>query len=169
MSERIFRKFLIILLLSLIFVIEIGYASFSTELDYIDCLEDNFDIKFENANIVNSLGVDLDGTMVEISPGGKNLNVNVSDLQYPGAGVEFSVDVVNRGDYKSIIEAIITKGLESDDIRVNILNEEKIVGMELEPNESQKVHFTVVWDYNSTKAIKEAKSFKLIINCRQSL
>ncbi len=170
MSARIYRRFLIILLLSLIFIIEIGYASFSTGMDYTDYSGDSFDVRFENAEIINSVGVDLEGTTIEVSPGGKYLNVNVSNLQYPGAGIEFSVDVVNRGECRAKVESIIPCGLEeSRDIKVNILDEENINEIELDPNESHNIHFTVVWDYNCTKEIKDVKEFRIVINYKQAL
>ena len=58
---------------------------------------------------------------------------------------------------------------EDNNIKVNITNRDMAEDKELNPHESYNLHFTVVWDYNSIKEIKEAKSFNLIINCKQAI
>lgn len=53
--------------------------------------------KNQNVEVVNFAGILEENIITQVSEDANNLRIQVKDLQYPGAGVEFSVDIVNVG------------------------------------------------------------------------
>ena len=106
--EKENKNTLIIILIILLLLLAVGYASFSDILTISGTAnaKGTFNLEFQNAEIVTAVGVDEEGTKAEISEDKNTLNVNVADLAYPGAGVEFSVDIVNVGSIPAVVNAV---------------------------------------------------------------
>jgi hypothetical protein len=162
------NAFIIITLLTMVFTLTIGYAKIGNTETYGMPINSNFKLDFANATLVNSQGINNENTTCTISNSSQDLIVNVSDLAYPGAGAEFSVDIINTGNIKTKINSIEISKNESPDLKITILNEDKLENLVLQPCQSTNMHFTVVWDYNSTTPFLKT-NFELHVNYSQTI
>ena len=159
------KKILIIVLLSLIFFIDIGYAKFSNATS--DVVSSNFNVRFENAEVVSKIGVN-EREGIKVVQNNRILTLNGIDLKYPGAGIEYSVDIANRGTVPVKIESLNTSNFKSGkQIKLNVTNfKENTI---LKPGETTNIHVTVIWDEASTEQINESINFDLGINYKQAI
>ena len=161
---------LIISLLAAILLMNIGYAevtnvNISSNTAYIS---NDFNVKFSNISIVKSVGANILDTESLISSDKKSIDLNNIELAYPGAGIEFSVDILNNGVIPAKINSIDVTGLDYNSIiQVEICNNVK--DMILNPNDVQNIHIIVKWDVNSKTIIEEKQNFNININYVQSL
>ena len=172
MSIKINKTILVLALISMIFVLNISYAKTSDTLALKSTCSNlgDFNIIFNNAYVVKSCGVDISQTIAKTSPDLKSLYVNVSDLAYPGAGAEFSVNIVNNGSISAKLQSINIKGLEDTNILdVEILDYNKLKDKILSPNDIYNLHFIVKWNTNSTASFEEPINFNLKINYTQAI
>lgn len=161
-----FKKtnFIIIIIALLILILGVGYASASTNINVEGTANAKrvFGLKFENEKIVNSIGVNEEKTLIKISDDKDKLFVNAGDLRYPGAEVEYSVDIVNTGSYSAQINEIETIGLEENSvIQVSGLN---IDFPTLKPGEKYNLVFSIKWNEESNISADENLYFELIMN-----
>ncbi len=171
MSKKTNKIILIFTLLSIFFILNISYGKNFNVLATSDTVTSygDFNIEFKNLTIVKSAGVNLSNVQNKISSNSTDLSVNVPDLAYPGAGVEFSVDITNRGTISAKLESINITGLNDDSmIKVNVLDKENIANTVLEPEDVYNLHFTVEWDKNYNTVINEESNFKISINYVQA-
>ena len=169
--KRIF-KFILMELVIVILLLNVGYAKVSSVSDNSKTSFSNgvFDVQFANASVVKSAGVNTDETFIKLSNHGQSLSVNVSDLAYPGAGAEFSVNIVNNGSIPVKISSIEVQGLNNSSfLKVNVLNEANIDNKVLNSGEICNMYFTVVWDKSYTYSLNETANFSLKINCIQAI
>lgn len=174
------KNLLIIILIVLLLVLGIGYAAFSDTLTISGTAnaKGTFDLEFQNADVVEgkAVGVRLEGenaTSAEISANKNTLVVKVADLAHPGAGVEFTTDIVNVGTIPAKIEKI-----EATNITGNADGVIKIKGLEvlntehpvIGAGEKCNIHFTVEWPKDSTVQLKEVENltFSLGVQYTQS-
>ena len=161
------KSFIIIALLIMIFTINVGYAKTSNQELSCTPYNSDFHLEFSNPVLENYQGINKEKTNIILTNNNQALVVNVSELAYPGAGAEFSVNIVNSGSLKTKIDSIKVSGLDNSNLKVSVLNEDSIINKELNPNQSCKINFTVVWDYNS-KYLNET-NFELLLNYSQVL
>lgn len=157
------KNLVIIILLVLLLALAVGYAIFSDTLTISGTANANgsFDLQFQNVEVVNFAGILEENIITQVSEDANNLRIQVKDLQYPGAGVEFSVDIVNVGTIPAKVEEVgimnwgsnyykplvVLKGLDV------ITTEHPIVN----PNEKCNIHFTVEWPKEYTEPIDAKK------------
>ncbi len=168
------KNVVIVALIVMLLLLAVGYAAFSDTLTISGTAnaKGTFDLQFENAEIVKAVGVtmpdstaeglatdDAEGTNVtsaKISADGNTLNVNVADLAYPGAGVEFSVDIVNKGSISAKVNDLVPNGLEGNDIiKIEGLDQITLDHPTIKAGEKCNIHFTVFWPENSTEVLPE--------------
>lgn len=162
----------ILVLLSFIFWLNFGYAHSSSTLSINGTanISGKFDMQFSNAKMLNAVGINKESTTIEISRDYNNLIVNAGDMQFPGAGVEYSVDVINKGTVPARLESVNCVGLENTKaIKViGLDNIEKCCPV-LQPNEKYNIRFGVVWDEKCTESINEKISFSFSMNYVQDI
>lgn len=168
------KKMLIIVLVTLLLVLAVGYAAFSDVLVVSGTAnaKGTFNIEFQDAKVVTSAGVDLTKTKAVVSENKNDLSVVVADLSYPGAGVEFSVDIVNTGTISADITKVNRKDIKgSKNIKIKGLDVIDDDHKTLAPGEKCNIHFTVEWPESSTQALEkgnEEVKFELSIQYTQS-
>lgn len=165
------KKFIIVLLLFFFFMVNVGYAKIidSSEISETSNVSNDLTLEFKNPKMESFAGINLRKTSCNIINNGKTLNVHVSELEYPGAGVEFSVDIVNSGNIKMTLDSINVTGIKNDSaLKVKVLNRKQIANRILSPNEKCTVYFTVVWDYNNNN-INNINDFEISFNYYQAL
>lgn len=162
MTKRKTNKNLVIgLLIVLMLLLAVGYAAFSDILTISGTVNAKgiFDLEFQNAAIVKSAGVRLAGensTSAEISSDKDILIINVADLAYPGAGVEFAVDIVNVGTIPAKVQAVIpTQITENDVIKIKGLEVITTDHPVIAAGEKCNIHFTVEWPQDSIAQLVE--------------
>lgn len=172
MSIKRFFKFILIELAIMVLLLNVGYAKVSNASDNSEVAFSNgiFDVQFENASIVKSAGVNTEKTFIKLSNNGQNLTTNVADLAYPGAGAEFSVNIVNNGSVPVKISSIVVEGIDDTSfLKVSILNENSLNNKILYSGEKCNMYFTVVWDKSYTYSLNEVANFSLKVNCIQAI
>ena len=168
------KNLIIIALLIILLALAVGYAAFSDILTISGTAnaKGTFNLEFQNAEIVTAVGVNEEGTKAEISEDKNTLNVNVVDLAYPGAGVEFSVDIVNVGTVPAQVNAVTPTNITgSEHIKIEGLDAITTAHPTIETGEKCNIHFTVEWPVTVTNAIEEngeSTSFNLEIEYTQS-
>ena len=167
------KNVIIVLLLILLLVLAIGYAAFSDILTISGTAnaKGTFDLEFQNAEIVTAVGINEEGTKAEISEDKNTLQVNVADLAYPGAGVEFSVDIVNVGSIPARVNAVTPTNITgSEHIKIEGLEAITTDHPTIEAGGKCNIHFTVEWPVTATDPLgenEESTSFGLEIEYTQ--
>ena len=163
----------IIVLIVLLLLLAVGYAAFSDVLSVSGTAnaKGTFNLEFQNAEIVTAVGVNEEGTKAEISEDKNTLNVNVVDLAYPGAGVEFSVDIVNVGSIPAQVNAVTPTNITgSEHIKIEGLEAITTDHPIIEAGGKCNIHFTVEWPVTATDPLGEngeSTSFNLEIEYTQ--
>ena len=167
------KNVIIILLLILLLALAVGYAAFSDILTISGTAnaKGTFNLEFQNAEIVTAVGVNETGTKAEISEDKNTLNVSVVDLAYPGAGVEFSVDIVNVGTIPAMVNAVTPTNIAgSEHIKIEGLEAITTDHPIIEAGGKCNIHFTVEWPVTATDPLEEngeSTSFNLEIEYTQ--
>lgn len=155
------KNIVIILLLILLIAIGTGYAIFSDTLiiSGTATVSGILDLQFQNPQIVNFAGVDEANITVKLSEDSNNLTVGATDLQYPGAGVEFSVDIVNVGNLPAKVNEVGTMVSDYNHyhsvLKINGLDLIKTEHPIIQPNEKCNIHFTIEWPKEATEPIND--------------
>ena len=167
------KNAVIIVLIVLLLLLAVGYAAFSDILTISGTAnaKGTFDLEFQNAEIVTLVGVNEEGTKAEISEDKNTLQVNVADLAYPGAGVEFSVDIVNVGSIPAQVNAVTPTNITgSEHIKIEGLEAITTDHPIIEAGGKCNIHFTVEWPVTATDPLGEdgeSTSFELEIEYTQ--
>ena len=167
------KKIFILILIVLLLILAVGYAVFSETLTISGTAnaKGTFDLEFQNAEVVKNIGANAEETTAEISADKNTLIVNVADLAYPGAGVEFSVDIVNVGTMPAVVQAVTPNNITgSDKIKVTGLDGIKAGHPKIEVGDRCNIHFTVEWPEDVTEIgeYESSISFGLQIEYTQS-
>lgn len=158
-------KFILLEIAIIIILMSVGYA----EHENINVLEntsnarEKFSIQFQNAKVFDIKGANKDKISISISKNGDALNFNVFDLEYPGAYVEFSVDIVNRGSIPAKLESIKVNGIK-DNSAIKIKGLDKIDNQIINVNEESNLKFIVEWDEECNIVDEEITNFSLNLN-----
>ncbi len=167
------KNAVIIVLIVLLLLLTVGYAAFSDILTISGTAnaKGTFNLEFQNAEIVTMVGVNEEGTKAEISEDKNTLQVNVADLAYPGAGVEFSVDIVNVGTIPAMVNAVTPTNITgSEHIKIEGLEAITTDHPIIEAGGKCNIHFTVEWPVTATDPLGEngeSTSFELEIEYTQ--
>ncbi len=165
--EKIF--IIIFLLLCAIFCLNIGYAKTSDKLEFVTNNKE-FNIIFKNEKVISSFGVDQSKTYIKISSDMHNIFINIPDLELPGANVEFSVDVVNKGKVDAKIESVVANGFENSNVvKFIILNKSDYINKILQPGQSATINFKIEWDEKLNTLVDETLNFNIEVNCSQAI
>lgn len=162
----------VLILLACILLFNVGYAKYTNaSTDTALAITNNkFDLEFTNAKIINSIGANEKESYIKLSSDKKSLNINVSDLSYPGAVVEFSVDIINKGTLPAKIDSIKTTGFNADSaIRIKGLDNINTTNKVLEPGEKLTVCFSIGWDKNYDIVTNTMNSFNIKLNFSQAI
>ncbi len=167
------KNVVIILLLILLLALAVGYAAFSDILTISGTAnaKGTFDLEFQHAEVVTAVGVNKENTTAQISEDKNTLQVNVADLSYPGAGVEFSVDIVNVGTIPAMVNAVTPTNITgSEHIKIEGLEAITTDHPIIEAGGKCNIHFTVEWPVTATDPLGEngeSTSFELEIEYTQ--
>ena len=148
------KKIVVVMIIILLLALAIGYAAFSDVLSISGTAnaKGTFDLEFQNAEVVQMVGVNKENTTATISADKNTLTVNVADLSYPGSGVEFSVDIVNVGTIPAEVQAVTPTNITgSDKIKVTGLDVIKTDHPKIEAGDKCNIHFTVEWPVDVTE------------------
>ena len=173
--SKINKNVVIMSLLFLLLLLAVGYAAFSDVLSISGTAnaKGTFNLEFQNAEIVTAVGVNETGTKAEISEDKNTLNVSVVDLAYPGAGVEFSVDIVNVGTIPAQVNAVTPTNITgSEHIKIEGLEAITTDHPIIEAGGKCNIHFTVEWPVTATDPLGENgenTSFNLEIEYTQGI
>ena len=173
------KRFVLVLLLVLVVAIAVGYAAFSDTLTITGTAnaKGSFDLQFENSRIVpnTAQGVRTTGeNPTAITPSNENdtLTVKVADLAYPGAGVQFHTEIVNKGTVPAKVKSVTPTGLDNTNRAIKITGLDAITTSHptLAANDRCSLDFAVVWDANSDLSDSthgDSVSFTLTIEYEQ--
>ncbi|MBO5478399.1 MAG: hypothetical protein J6A04_01575 [Clostridia bacterium] len=157
-STKSNKKYLILLLIVFLLALAIGYAAFSDILTISGTANANgtFDLEFQNAVVDSAVGCNTTETKATISADKDTLNVVVKDLAYPGAGAQFTVDIVNVGNIPAKITKLTPTNLTgSDSIKISGLDAITTSHPTIAAGGKCTVTFTVEWDANSTAELTD--------------
>ncbi len=156
MSKRTTNKSVVIVfLIVLLILLAVGYAAFSDILTISGTAtaSGTFGLEFQNEALVEetSVGINKTNTSIVTSEDKKTLTVTVADLAYPGAGAEFTVDIVNVGTIPAKVNKVNVKNnLNGNDVikieGLEVISEEHPT---IEPKGVCNIHFIVVWPKDS--------------------
>lgn len=173
-SKKSNKKYLIILLIVFLLALAVGYAAFSDTLTISGTANANgtFDLEFQNAVVDKKVGCDQTLTTATISTDKNELKVVVKDLAYPGAGAQFTVDIVNVGTVAAKVDSVTPEGLTNPNIKVKGLDAIDTNHPVIQPGKKCTLTFTVEWDKDSEVELSEAEKtgvgFSLVINYTQA-
>lgn len=169
------KNYLIILLIVLLLSLAVGYAAFSDVLTISGTANANgtFDLEFQNATVDSAVGCDQVNTTATISADKDTLTVKVKDLAYPGAGAQFTTEIVNTGSIPAKVSSVTPKNITgSDNIKIEGLDAITTSHPVIEPGDSCVLSFTVAWDADSTSELtaeeKSGIEFELGIEYTQA-
>jgi len=172
-SKKQSKNYLIILLVVLLLALAVGYAAFTDVLNISGTASanGNFDLEFQNAVVDKKVGC-TDATAT-ISTDKNTLTVDVAELAYPGAGAQFTVDIVNVGNIPAKVNSVTPTNITgSDNIKISGLDVINTSHPVIEADGTCTLTFTVEWDKDSTEALtaeeKAGISFGLEIEYTQA-
>ena len=154
------KNLLIILLIVLLLALAVGYAAFSDTLNISGTANANgtFDLEFQNATVDSTVGCDATNTTATISSDKNTLDVVVKDLAYPGAGAQFTVDIVNVGSIPAKVKSVTPTGLTGNpNIKIEGLDAITTSHPSIAAGDKCTLTFTVYWDEDSTAELTEAE------------
>lgn len=149
------KNMVIVFLVILLTLLAVGYAAFADMLTISGTANASgtFGLEFQNEALVEetAAGINRSATKIVTSEDKKILTVTVADLAYPGAGAEFSVDIVNVGNIPAKVNKInVNKNLNGNElIKIDGLEVISVSHPVIEPKGSCNIHFTVVWPKDS--------------------
>ncbi len=162
----------ILILLACILLFNTAYAKYSTASSDPTAASNNkqLDIIFTNPKIINSIGANEKESSIILSSDNKSINLNVSDLSFPGAKIEFSVDIVNQGMFSAKIDSIKAEGFKENSAIIiegldDLNNTEKV----LHSGEKYTINFSIYWDKNQKHIFEDKTNFKIKLNYSQTI
>lgn len=161
---------IVTLVLGIIMFTHVGYA-YEVDQKELNTANVNgkLELVFENAQIMNEMGIESNTASIQVSENMKKLKVNAGTLRYPGAKVEYKVDIANYSTVEVKVESIECEGLANlKAIKLEGIKElnENIV---LKPGEKYNLKFTIKWDEEYNEAINETANFNIDVNFIQNI
>lgn len=153
MRRKSSKKYVVVLLIALLFFVSIGYAALSDTLRISGTanLKGVFDLSFESASIADTTSKST------ATPNGKELVVN-ANLTYPGDGESITAVIRNDSEVDAKVEGLRmttaafmpegTNTWKSDNVTVVFPTLDDCV---VPAGETCSVTFTVAWDADATE------------------
>ena len=157
----------IILLFNIAFSINLGYAYIYNADENISTagINGKFEMLFDNAKIKDNNGAE--NASIEISDDMKKLYLNGGELQYPGAKVDYTVEIFNNSKVVTKIQSVECNGIDNTGvIRLEGLDkiDENVI---LNPGERYNLDLRIKWDDRFDAAENEKANFEININFEQ--
>lgn len=170
------KSMLILFLISFMLILSTGYALFSDTLLITGTAGGvaDFDVAFSSALVETEIGsTDASAT---ISDDGNTLTIKALNLKYPGAYVEYSVVVINKGSIPVKLTDIDKKYVDdsgkeiSEDptVKISYENLDESKNVVLEKGETETFKVKVMWDKNSNQSSKDVK-FDITLTYTQAI
>jgi len=167
------KNYLAVVLVVLLLGLSIGYAAFSDSVKISGTANTNgtFNLEFKSAKLDSYAGVATDvleptsATHIAISEDKNTADVVVKDLQYPGAGAQFTVVIKNSGTIPAKLTGITPVGVDDEDIIVTFPEMEE--GEKIAPQGECSITFTVQWDEQSENQTPKELDFSLQLDYEQ--
>ena len=141
------KRNIIIGVIALLLVVSVGYAIFSDTLNIngTATAKGDFQINIIEATIAEEVG--SSGATVNIVNGGKGLNLNIQNLEYPGAHVTVKYKIKNTGTIPAIFKKRLMSGisLEDYDNLKRIYVSAPLSKLFYDSTEEQEEEFTIGW------------------------
>ena len=173
MSSSIENKIIIILILfACILSFNIGYANYSNASLGSDVTSNvkQFNIEYSNPLVIKSDGTNKVDSMIGLSGDRKSIQLNNINFSYPGAFVEFKVDITNNGLYSAKLTSIKTEGFkDTSAIKIKGLDNSNTINKTLMPGEKSTISFTIYWDKNYTIVSEETTNFSIKLDFTQQI
>lgn len=154
----------ILIVLACVLSFNIGFGKYSSASSNPEIASTNkqLDVQFTNPKIINVKGANEKESYIKLSADRRSLNFNVADLEYPGAGIEFSVDIVNTGSLPAKINCIKTNGFKDNGaIKIYGLENFKTTNIILSSGEKYTINFSIGWDKSISTVIEEKSCFSI--------
>lgn len=148
MKRKSSKKYVVVLLIALLFFVSIGYAALSDTLRITGTanLKGVFDLKFESASIADTTSKST------ATPNGKELVV-VANLTYPGDGESITAVIKNESEVDAKVNGLRMTSTEFIKVTDNTWNGDNVTVVFPEmkdcvvpAGETCSVTFTVAWD-----------------------
>lgn len=159
------QSFLVIIMIIFCLSASIGYALFSERININGTANarGNFDVIFENAMVKTEIG--STGATAVISEDKNILTLTVPRLEYPGAYVEFNVDVTNAGNIPAVLKNITETGLTSN-TEVKISYSGLAVNEVMAQSDKRTITIKVEWLSQSVTGVQDVE-FSIKLNYEQ--
>ena len=150
MSNNGNKKYLMILLLVLAFSLAVGYAVFSDTLTITGTAnaKGSFDVNFISADIVDSEGINVSESVVDITGTDDTLEVVIKDLAYPGAGAQIQAVIKNEGTVPAKVVSVTPTNIDGNGNAIKLTGLDAITTSHktLAAGETCTIDFVVSWD-----------------------
>lgn len=158
-----------LLITLLLFNVGYGYETNNSSFFSSFFQNDNYSVVFSNAFIKEVYGADESSSYAKLSSDGKCMEVVASSLEFPGAYVDFSVDIVNKGNISSSISSVVVEGVsENSFLNVTVLDSSNLNNKIIQPGEKYNICIRIAWKENYTFVENEVSHFSIKINCEQA-
>lgn len=152
------QNIFVLCLISFLLILTVGYALLENTLQISGTATGigDFDVEFSSTTITKEVG--SVGASANISIDKNSIDINVPKLQYPGAYVEFTVEVKNNGTIPAMLAGIDTENLTTDPtVKVSYEGLKELENVNMNQNDTQKFKIIVTWDKNSDQSSKDVK------------
>ena len=159
------QNFLVIIFVMFCLSLTVGYALFSEtiEINGTATAKGTFDVVFKNAVVKTEVGSTEASAVV--SDDNNTLTLTVPKLEYPGAYVEFTVDVVNEGTIPAVLNGITETGLTANpNIKITYSGVTK--DEQMAQSDKRTITIRVEWLYESESSAKDI-SFSIKLDYQQ--
>lgn len=155
--------------ISFLLIMTVGYALFSDTLKISGTANaiGTFDMEFSDAKVINEIG--SSNASAIISSDKNSLEINVPNLKYPGAYVEFNITVGSLGSIPSLLKSIESVNLTDDPtVKITYDGLEELKNVTLNQGDTQSFTLKIMWDKNSNQSSKDV-NFSIKLNYEQAI
>lgn len=150
------QSMLILFLISFMLILSVGYALFSDTLKITGTAGGigTFNMEFDSAIVTNEIG--SANATATISNDKNSLSINVPNLKYPGAYVEYTVNVISMGSIPAKLTDINSLNLTDDPtVKISYEGLEELKNNILNKGDTQTFKIKIMWDKNSNQSSKD--------------
>ena len=149
---------------SFLLIVSVEYALLGNtiEINGTATAMGTFDVEFSDSAVVNQVG--SIGASTIISQDKNTLEINVPNLQYPGAYVEITTKVSNKGSIPAMLTNVESEGLTTDpNVKISYEGLEELKNTSMSQDDTQTFKIIIMWDRSSKGSSKDVKfSIKLL-------
>lgn len=140
------QNIVIVGIVAFVLAIAIGYALFSETITINGSAtaQGNFDMDITDAEVSVEKG--STGATAVIADDQNSLQIDVPNLQYPGAYVEIPVTVTNNGSIPAVLDAVVQTGMtDYSPIKITYTGPAADPEVQITPGNSQELTIKVEW------------------------